>query len=323
MRKDLFEYFITDNLSGKKCTEKWLSKNNNELFVKIINWCDSIEVLNNLEFKRKVYHYINNLKEIPICSTCKGTLKYKRIVDGYGKYCSNKCAKLSREYKEKWLSSWKNNNSDGKSIEKRIKTCKERYGSDFEIIFQKKKIEKNIELYGVKYQFELSSFKEKRKKSLKEKYGNENFNNPDKTKNTRIKNGTQIDDKLINDFNSYKKVAINRTINIYINNKQVINTNNLKRGRKEYHIDHLFSIKQGFLLNIPIEIITHPCNLHMIYYMDNLIKQDNCWITIEELLTKIIEYDKYIKSNSSIKEEFDNIKIKANQILNKINKNDN
>jgi hypothetical protein len=54
-------------------------------------------------------------------------------------------------------------------------------------------------------------------------------------------------------------------------NKILINPYNLKRGIKSYHIDHKFSIKQKFLLNIPIEIITHPCNLEMIYYKDNLI----------------------------------------------------
>ena len=65
INKELFKYFTTDNISGKKCTEKWLSKNNNKLFKNIINWCDSTTKLQDLEFKRKVYHYVNKIKIIP------------------------------------------------------------------------------------------------------------------------------------------------------------------------------------------------------------------------------------------------------------------
>lgn len=69
-----------------------------------------------------------------------------------------------------------------------------------------------------------------------------------------------------------------------------INPNNLKRGIKNYHIDHKYSIKQGFLNNVPIEIITHPCNLNMIWWKDNLEKQDRCDIDIKELFSNILNY---------------------------------
>jgi len=78
---------------------------------------------------------------------------------------------------------------------------------------------------------------------------------------------------------------------MYRNNQNLINPNNLKRSNKSYHIDHIFSIKQGFLINLPVEIVSHPCNLHMIHYKENLIKQDNCWIELNELLRKIISYE--------------------------------
>ena len=81
MNQELFEYFTTDNISGKKCTEKWLSKNNTLLYQSIIDWCSTIEILNNIEFKQKVYHYISNIEEIPTCLNCKGVVKYFRIRD--------------------------------------------------------------------------------------------------------------------------------------------------------------------------------------------------------------------------------------------------
>lgn len=87
-----------------------------------------------------------------------------------------------------------------------------------------------------------------------------------------------------------KKIVTNRTNTIYRNNKNLINPNNLLQGVKEYHLDHKFSIKQGFLNNIPIEIITHPCNLYMMWWEDNLKKQDNCDITIIKLFENIKKY---------------------------------
>ena len=125
--------------------------------------------------------------------------------------------------------------------------------------------------------------------------------------------------EIINDFLDYKKIAVNRTITIYRNNENIINPEKFKRSKKDYHIDHLFSIKQGFLENLPIEIISHPCNLHMIFYMENLKKQDVCWITKEDLLNNIILYnnDLYLKQKN-LKQKYSNIKEIAKQILDSI-----
>jgi hypothetical protein len=163
--------------------------------------------------------------------------------------------------------------------------------------------------YGVKTIFESDEFKLSRKKTLKEKYGSEKYNNSDKTRNTRIENKTQIDDSQAIDFESYKKIVTNRTMTIYRNNMDLINPLKLKRGKTEYHIDHKFSIKQGFLLNIPIEIITHPCNLQLIHYMENLKKQDICSIDIKDLLTEISESNiEIVIDHSYLKEKYDNVK---------------
>ena len=266
-------------------------------------------------------HYIFESIHIPTCPTCGNELKYNRIKDGYKKYCNDKCVKNSKEYKEKWKLSWKNNNSDGKSIIKRKETVIKKYGSIEQynnILFLSIK-NKQLKKYGVQSYFQTDEFKNKRKKILKEKYGNEKFNNPNKTKNTRINNGTQISDEKTDNFNYYKRLTINRTLTIYRNNKQIINPNDLKRSKKGYHIDHKFSIKQGFLNNLPIEIITHPCNLHLIDYKENLMKQDNCYITVNELLNNIINYNEnIIFTNKELKEKYKNVKIISENILNNL-----
>jgi hypothetical protein len=316
MKKDLFEYFTTDNISGKKCTEKWLCKNNNVLYNEILDWCEKIKSLRMIEFKRKVYHFVNEILEIPSCKKCGDDVNYIRFIDGYSGYCSQKCVKKSDEYRDKWLSSWKENNSDGKSIEKRNKTLESKYGKDYNNVVQKKREKALLDKYGVVNSFQINEVKDKRKLVLMEKYGSETYNNPDKTRWTRISNGTQINDEIINDFIQYKKIVINRTISIYRNNEKIINPSNLKRGMKSYHIDHKFSIKQGFLLNLPIEIITHPCNLHMVHYMDNLKKQDECWITETELLNSIIEFDKDIVfKHNHLRESYVNVVDIAKSLL--------
>lgn len=317
--ENLFNYFTTDNISGKKCTVKWLSKNNLELYTSIIDWCDNIIIIKNLEFNKKVYHYVNNLQEVPTCLKCGNNVKFKRFRDGYQPYCTLKCQKSCSIAKKNWLESWKLGNSNNEHIFKRNETVIEKYG-DFQSYFKHsndRKIESCLEKYGVEYVTQTESYKKKRKETLKEKYGSENYNNPNKTKHTRINNRTQFDDSVVDDFLSYKRVVVNRTMTIYRNNRTIINPNNLKRGIKNYHIDHKISIKEGFLNNIPIEIITHPSNLEMIYYMDNLKKQYDCSISQEKLLEDIINFDKEIKfTHKELREKYENIKELSIELLN-------
>jgi len=68
-----------------------LKNNFNDLYDKIINFNNN-GILNNLIFKTKVWHFIHNVKEIPLCGTCNKQLKFKRsLSEGYGIYCSLKC----------------------------------------------------------------------------------------------------------------------------------------------------------------------------------------------------------------------------------------
>lgn len=310
MNIELFNYFTTDNISGKKCTEKWLSKNNNNLYEKIINWCNELDILKNIEFKRKVYHYINNMVEIPVCLNCKVIEKYRDIRQGYQIYCSIKCSHECELYYNKWLSSLKKNNKVEDIINKRNNTILKKWNT-LEEYHNNKYIDfKEIMLnkYGFENLFLTDKFKKERKETLKEKYGDEKWNNKEKTKNTRIYNGTQLDDNDSNEYITYKKLSINRTLTIYRNNTLLINPTLLKRGHKQYHIDHKFSLKSAFKHNLPMEIISHPCNLQMIWWYDNISKQDTCSITLNELLTNIINYEhnveiKHSTLNESYKKE--------------------
>jgi len=59
------------------------------------------------------------------------------------------------------------------------------------------------------------------------------------------------------------------------------------RSRTGYHLDHKYSIFQGFVDNTPPEIVGHINNLEMLPYQENLSKFNKCSITLEQLLESI------------------------------------
>jgi hypothetical protein len=59
--------------------------------------------------------------------------------------------------------------------------------------------------------------------------------------------------------------------------------NNDKRSRSGYHLDHKYSITEGFSNNIPPKIIGSLGNLEFIPAIDNGIKGTKCSITKETL----------------------------------------
>lgn len=58
----------------------------------------------------------------------------------------------------------------------------------------------------------------------------------------------------------------------------------------KFQVDHIFSIKEGFNLNIVPELIGHPSNLRVIHWKDNLNKSNNCDISLEILMNNANEF---------------------------------
>jgi hypothetical protein len=65
--------------------------------------------------------------------------------------------------------------------------------------------------------------------------------------------------------------------------KEIINPNNYKRG-KEYHLDHKYSIYEGFSNNVPPKIIGGYRNLEVIDSFSNLSKGKKCTINLNEIM---------------------------------------
>jgi hypothetical protein len=86
--------------------------------------------------------------------------------------------------------------------------------------------------------------------------------------------------ELKSDFERYK----NEVLSFTRKNDISLLDNHNKRGRCKYHLDHKYSITQGFLNDIPSKIVGSIHNLEMIYHKDNIIKNSKCSITKEKLL---------------------------------------
>lgn len=203
-----------------------------------------------------VFCLYNDKIDIHKCYMCENKVSYKGFKKGYCKTCS--------------------------------KLCQSRYAASK--TFSKLNDEERKEMFEKQ--------KEKRRLSLLDKYGVDNImkvkeiasKNHIKMRQTNINSGRWLNyDNVKNDFSMYYKKVW------YITNAQNISTleNIEKRAHisksDSYHLDHMFSIKQAFLENIPVWIIGNISNLEMICGRQNLSKQDKCSISKEELFREFFK----------------------------------
>jgi hypothetical protein len=95
-----------------------------------------------------------------------------------------------------------------------------------------------------------------------------------------------FDDLLENkeDYFAFVRALTEKNYNIFLD---TVNPKKLKRGFKNNHVDHMFSISEGFKKKINPFHIAHPCNLQMLKARDNKRKNAKCDHTYDELLEKI------------------------------------
>jgi len=86
-------------------------------------------------------------------------------------------------------------------------------------------------------------------------------------------------------FGLYKKIVYYLTNKSYEKYQHMINTSSYTRSR-HHHLDHKFSVFEGFRNGILPIIIADIVNLELISATDNCSKQDKCSITKEELLNE-------------------------------------
>jgi len=95
-----------------------------------------------------------------------------------------------------------------------------------------------------------------------------------------------LTDEELSKIDNYKKQVRALTAKNYKKYKSFINPKNLKIGKSDFHLDHRYSIYEGYRNNVDVKIISAKENLEIIPYNENLSKQQKCSITYDELINK-------------------------------------
>ena len=191
-------------INGKfdsRTKEEYVKKHHNLYYQEILEF-SKLYNLENFEWKRKLYHYMYDIKNIPIC-ICGKELNFRGRPDKiYNEFCSVKCS--STNVSDKRMETLEKSNMEKygvknvfqiDSIKQKIKnTCLEKYGfhnhNKSDTIKNKIK-STNLEKYGIEYYIGSTEFIEKSKVTCLEKYGaNHPMKNSDikeKLKNVFIK----------------------------------------------------------------------------------------------------------------------------------------
>jgi hypothetical protein len=214
-----------------------------------------IKSLDGKSFSQKLYNYINNIT-IPKCTVCgENDDRFGSYITGYiTNHCSVKCSRNNNEIKDKWYQSRYTNKTDEELDEINLKNKETNYKTS--ITKQNIINDKGLNLLQLEY-----------------------IKGKGKRKETRIKHGFQLPDELVDDYILYKRMVwfYTRRQNL----KSLIDYD--KRGRLTYHLDHKYSIMEGFIRNIPPYIIGNINNLEMLPYDDNIRKHKGCSITEYQL----------------------------------------
>jgi hypothetical protein len=237
------------------------------------------------------------------------------------KSLSNRSNKEYKIWKNKVKDAWKNKNEKEliEILNKRNKTFFKKYGKNFvehaieqiNIFTQKNNVSNVSQIPKIRKKITeslnklYSDPKKKNEVLMKSEntcmknYGCKNiFLHPirkiemlKKARLTREKNGNCLPQVLMKTFEKYR----NRVHALTNKNKFLKFTDDeLKKigkmgNENAFQIDHMVSIKEGFLKNVPIKIISDPKNLRLIHWKENLNKRDKSCISITELYSRINE----------------------------------
>lgn len=235
----------------------------------------------------------------------------------HGDTCSAECIKTLREKTnlEKYgvAHNWGKDHPGRETYEN---TMQDKYGvkHNFQAGDLRTKQDGNIKIkYGVENVFQIEEIKEKIKITNLEKYGVENPKQNAEIKEKAVKTFLE---KLpeIRKRNEEKGIWIplDRLSEMEIYNRNVdsftvaslrhfgetnlrISEFDIGRGKGKFAVDHRFSKKEGFMQNIPPQIIGSIVNLEILECSLNSSKRANCSISKELLYNLYDEFQKTLK----------------------------
>lgn len=246
----------------------YVNSRNLEGLISEINRLTSF-LVDSIRLEGRIYCVLNDVTEQPKCY-CGNSVKFKRYQLGFATFCSCKCRATSKD----WQDTVANTNFK-KYGETHIAKLQE----------ERKKRSESLKNRRPFMDSNTDSSKKKRYDTIAERYG-EGFNVgwTEKAIETRVNNGTMVPYDIRIEYKEYYEEVSRWT------NKQPIKLLEnielrgiLGKDENAHHIDHIVSIYDGFMNDVPPEIIGNFCNLQCIPGKENIKKRNTSTITIEQL----------------------------------------
>ena len=288
---------------------------NNEEIGKIMNLSR-----NTISYHLKKLKYVH--KKIKCeCENIWCGKKFEIVEFEYDEKLHRKCREC-RLYEKNCPICGKKHNRQGESCSKKCGyelkklTWSKKYG-DTHIFGKNSSIRKNMndnlmKTYGVKNNFQREDVKLKIKKTLNERYG---VDHPSQIMDNYIRRrligetiGILIPIEELTEYQIYRNnVHAFTSYNLRIFGYEFFGENwknsiGCRNSDVDNNIDHIFSIKNGFIKKIEPYIIGSIINLRMIKMYDNLSKKDRSDITIEELYENFKNFEKDENHRNLLKE---------------------
>ena len=240
-----------------------------------MNKC-STEYSKDWKLFQKVYHelYLDNQITIPLCPVCSRPLRFVGLRSGYTRSCSASCRNRNPEFFKKYKDA-----------------CLTKYGTEFasqSTEFRDAVKATNISKYAVDNPFKSEQIRKKHRETCMKKYGVDNPSKSNevvnKIKQSRVLAGDWVSDEDRSNLELYRIAVKKISSKSYHDHYYKINPDNLPRSRYKYHLDHIFSVEEGFKQQVPPEIIGHWTNLRMLWHLDNSIKNTKCHKSLSQLI---------------------------------------
>ena len=238
---ELFEYLNSGiDKSGNLKKESGFKKHFPEMYNEFIKIEFPLE-LQNLPFKQKLWHFLNDIYVIPVCKTCGNPVNFltRKGQWGYCTYCSGSCAMKDENIKEK-LDNTKISRYGSRTYnnsEKQKQTILNK-GEEYWKQHYEKSIKTRYEKNGGKY-FSQETI-EKIKETTLQKYGVDSFTKTKefqdiiKQKHNDIQKKQYITKKS---HHSFKSSNVEKNFGEYLNEMGIINCSQYKSDQYPYSCD--------------------------------------------------------------------------------------
>jgi hypothetical protein len=275
LKSELLKFVLP---SGKFSHNKALAyaRKNNDFKQQVINRTSYLK--EDVKFSERCFNIINEISKLNVCDVC-GTNTEKYTSRGYNKTCSTKCHHILKA-----LNSSKTMIKNG-TYKQLGKQHKIRMADPFMKNKHSLSISKSLNSVDEKGKLRKNKAAESLKATLK--------NKPEIIKSRCLKQRESMEQLgYWLPLASLPAATKYRSEVHRITMKQPLNSlsNFHKRGPStsfisdNHHIDHIYSVSDGFKNNIPAEIIGNIVNLRMIHHRDNVIKNGKSDISLEELM---------------------------------------